>query len=218
MHGDRTSPKVRLALVHAIFMLRLGFRLATAPAFLKNVAKWQEIKPVATEKNASKITRRKRGFERASSLVSNRIRSASETRGFAVSRLLTHWADVVGPDIAAMSRPVNVNYGRGFGATLTLLTTGAQAPMLEMQKETIRERVNACYGYAAISQVRITQTAATGFSEGRVSFDHAPSSAPPKTPRPITPEATQAADGIADGSLREALERLGSNVMSNPKR
>ena len=161
-------------------------------------------------------TRRKRGFQRAASLVAGRVRAAGETRGFAVSRLLTHWAEVAGPDIARVCRPVDVSYGRSFGATLTLLTTGAEAPMLEMQKETLRERVNACYGYAAIQKIRITQTAATGFAEGRASFEPAPSTAPKLAP--ITPRALEAADGVADSELRAALERLGANVISKTKR
>ena len=162
------------------------------------------------------IKRRKRGFERASRLVSGRVRSASESRGFAVSRLLTHWADVVGLDIARVARPVEVSYGRGFGATLTLLTTGAEAPMLEMQKDAIRERVNACYGYAAIHKLRITQTATTGFAEGRVVFDPAPK--PAAKPAPVPESAVQAAKSVDNDELRSALERLGANVLSNPKR
>ena len=164
----------------------------------------------------SPTERRKRGFERAASLVQGRIRAAGESRGFAVSRLLTHWAEVVGPDIARTARPVDVSYGRGFGATLTLLTTGAEAPMLEMQKETIRERVNACYGYAAIAKVRITQTAATGFAEGRVVFDSTPKKTMPEAP--ITPEVSRSAAGVHDTDLRAALERLGANVLSHTKR
>jgi len=160
--------------------------------------------------------RRKRGFERASALAAPGIRSGGESRGFAVSRLLTHWAEVVGPDIARVARPVDVKYGRGFGATLTLLTTGAEAPMLDMQKDRIRDRVNACYGYAAIQKVRITQTAATGFAEGRAVFDHAPK-APPK-PAPIPAEVRQRAEDVKDGDLRAALERLGANVISHTKR
>ena len=162
--------------------------------------------------------KRRGGFKRAATLVQSRIRSAGESRGFAVSRLLTHWPDIVGPDIARAARPVEVTYGRGIGATLTILTTGAEAPMLEMQKETIRERVNACYGYAAISRVRLTQTAATGFSEGRADFDHAP-----KAPQQdIVPEAVQqkanaAASGVSDPSLRSALERLGTHILSDTK-
>lgn len=147
--------------------------------------------------------------------MNTQIRNASESRGFAVSRLLTHWAEVVGVDIARACRPVNVSYGRGFGATLTLLTTGAEAPMLEMQKDTIRDRVNACYGYKAIHKVRLTQTAATGFAEGRAQF--APAPKPQKT-EPETPiEVKQAAENVADDDLRLALERLGANVISQAK-
>ncbi len=162
--------------------------------------------------------RRKRGFERAASLVAGRVRSAGESRGFAVSRLLTHWAEIVGPEVASSARPVEISYGRGFGATLTVLTTGAQAPMLEMQKEKIRERVNACYGYAAIQKIRLTQTAATGFSDGQAVF------APIKADEdrsfadtPVPPAAAAAAKDVGNAELRAALERLGANVLSLKK-
>lgn len=165
--------------------------------------------------DGGQIKRRKRGFERASALAEGRIRTASETRGFAVSRLLTHWVEVVGPDIARVTRPVEVKYGRGFGATLTLLTTGAEAPMLEMQKETICNRVNACYGYAAIQNVRITQTAATGFAEGRAVFEPAPKEQ--RIEQHVEPKAAEAAKSVGDNDLRAALERLGTNVISHSK-
>jgi hypothetical protein len=158
-----------------------------------------------------------RGFERTASLVAPRIRAAGESRGFAVSRLLTHWPEVAGEDIAAICRPVEVSYARGgFGGTLTLLTTGAQAPMLEMQADRIRERVNACYGYAAISRVRITQTAATGFADGQADFSHAPAldPAPPTLSEAAMAQARVAADGVSDPGLRTALERLGGHVLS----
>ena len=162
------------------------------------------------------ITRRKRGFERASSLVAKRVRAGSESRGFAVSRLLTHWAEIVGPDIARMARPVEVTYGRGFGATLTLLTGGAHAPMLEMQKDKVRDRVNACYGYAAVQRIRITQTSATGFADGQAIFEPAPKRHPEQAE--ISPEARESAADVRDTKLREALERLGANVLSPAKR
>lgn len=155
-----------------------------------------------------------KGFTRTSSLLQTQIRKTSESRGFAQSRLLTHWAEIAGPDIAAMSRPVDVRYGRGgFGATLTLLTTGANAPILEMQKEALREKVNAVYGYNAISRIRITQTAASGFAEGQVSFEHRRAPKHPEAPV-IVPEAQQIASGVRDDGLRTALERLASNVYS----
>lgn len=161
------------------------------------------------------------GFARASKLLQGRIRKASESRGFAVSRLLTHWPEIVGADLAAMARPVDVRYGRGgLGATLTVLTTGAQAPMLEMARERLRERVNSAYGYNAIARVRITQTAATGFAEGQVNFQHRrPSVAPAPSPDPaqVARVRDQAAP-VSDDSLRDALERLGRNVLSKAGR
>ena len=160
-----------------------------------------------------------RGFKRTSQLLQERIRRASESRGFVQSRVLTHWAEIVGEDIAAIARPVEVSYGRqGFGATLTVLTTGAQAPMLEMQKEKLREKINAVYGYNAIARLRLTQTAATGFAEGQAQFDHGP--AQPKR-KNITPEikakAASAAAPVEDDGLRSALELLGKNILSKQK-
>lgn len=161
-----------------------------------------------------------KGFKRTSSLLAQRVRSASESRGFAQSRLLTHWAEVVGEDVAAVARPVEVSYARGgMGATLTLLTTGAQAPMLEMQKEQLRTKVNSVYGYNAIARVRITQTAATGFAEGQVEFQARPTTAPKTEPDDSTrAKAADTAAPIANTDLRDALERLAANVLTRAKR
>ncbi|MEX0310087.1 MAG: DUF721 domain-containing protein [Tateyamaria sp.] len=160
-----------------------------------------------------------KGFKRTASLLTRRIRQASESRGFAQSRLLTHWSEVAGSDIAEISRPVEVSYGRGgMGATLTLLTTGAQAPMLEMQKDQLRERVNAVYGYNAIARIRITQTAATGFEDGQVAFDHKPKETGPAQPAPAeTRAAEQVVAPVRDDTLRAALERLGAHILTKEK-
>lgn len=161
-----------------------------------------------------------RGFTRTSTVLQDRIRKATETRGFAQSRLLTHWAEIAGADIAAIARPVNISYGRGgFGATLTLLTTGAQAPVLEMQKERLRQTVNAVYGYNAISRIAITQTAASGFADGKVSFQHRKSSEEATPPDAATTQAARAlAAPVGDTSLRAALESLARNVLSRSQR
>lgn len=161
-----------------------------------------------------------RGFARTSNLLKTRIRKVSESRGFAESRLLTHWAEIVGTDFAAMARPVDVKYGRqGLGATLTVLTTGAMAPMLEMQKEALRERVNATYGYNAISRIRVTQTAPTGFAEGQVSFQHRKGPEQAAAPSPeIVKESEAAAAPVGDEGLRRALESLGRYVLSKSRR
>ena len=166
---------------------------------------------------AEQFRRRSRGLESAAGLIRDRIRAAGESRGFAVTRLLTHWAEVAGEEIAAMALPVRIGYGReGFGATLTLLTTGAAAPLLQMQLPTIRDRVNACYGYNAISRIVVTQTAPSGFAEGQVAF--APAARPATISDPaMRARASAISDGVCDETLRAALEALGERVLSRPR-
>ncbi|MGV8955987.1 MAG: DUF721 domain-containing protein [Cypionkella sp.] len=161
--------------------------------------------------------RRFRGFEATSGLLRDQIRKVGESRGFAVARLLTHWDEIAGPQMASITRPVKVGYGReGMGATLTLLTTGSNAPMIEMQKEQLREKVNGVYGYAAISRIILTQTAATGFAEGQAQFSHAPLAKSAPTPA-VKQEAATLAAPVKDDALRNALESLAQNFLTRRK-
>lgn len=153
--------------------------------------------------------RRGRGFRTAASLVESRIRDAGRAQGFSVMRLLTHWPEVVGEDLARISRPDKISHGRGLGATLTLVCRGAAAPLVQMQSSRIVEKVNACYGYAAISRVRIAQTAPDGFAEPQAAFRPAPTRGPA-----VDARASEMASDVADPGLREALRTLAGNVLS----
>jgi hypothetical protein len=161
--------------------------------------------------------RRLRGFEPASGLLQQRIREVGEKRGFAVTRLLTQWAEVAGADTARITRPVKIGYGReGMGATLTLLVSPAHAPMVQMDLPRLKDRVNAAYGYAAISRISLTQTAATGFSEGQAEFAPAPKRAAPIDPA-LLAEARDVAAPVHDDTLRAALEALAQNILTRRK-
>lgn len=160
-----------------------------------------------------------KGFKQAASLISKRVKEASETRGFAQVRLLTHWEEVAGKDTAKIAQPVKVTYNKtGLGATLTLICNGANAPFVEMEKEQIRIRVNSVYGYNAITEIKITQTAATGFSEAQAIFE---GSATPNNPSHL-PAASGASREAAqeivacirDAEFSRALEALAKNVLS----
>ena len=120
----------------------------------------------------SQRTSSTKGFKQAASLIAKCVKEASESRGFAQVRLLTHWEEVAGKDTAKIAQPAKVNFNKkGLGATLTLICNGANAPFVEMEKEQIRIRVNSVYGYNAITEIKITQTAATGFSEAQAIFE-----------------------------------------------
>ena len=161
------------------------------------------------------VKRRMRGFEKADGLLSSHVRKASEGRGFAVSRLVTHWSEVAGEEIAKVTRPIRVNYGRGgLGATLVLLVRGAMGPMIQAELPRLRDRVNAVYGYAAVSKIQLTQTAPTGFAEGQAEFQ------PKKAPKvPLEPDeksqvaGQRAAADVQDPELRLALSRMGAHIL-----
>ena len=157
--------------------------------------------------------RKPRGFAQAGSLVGDRLQIASERRGFALSRLLVRWAEIVGEDTARIARPLKITHGRSsLGGTLILLVPGAASTLIQMKSEAIRRAVNAAYGYPAIAKIRLTQTAPEGFALPDV----------PAAPPAPTPEDAAAARAVAEGThdpdLRAALEALGRAVHSRHRR
>ncbi|MEO1551746.1 MAG: DUF721 domain-containing protein [Pseudomonadota bacterium] len=147
------------------------------------------------------------GFAQTGGLLAKRIAGAAQARGFAQMRLVTQWAEIVGAELAALCTPERVSFGKGgMGGTLTVRTTGALAPAVDMSRETLRARVNTCYGYNAISRIRIQQVGHMGFAEPQRPFQPK-SQAPQATPR--TSRDTQA---VVDAELRAALELLGGHV------
>jgi len=172
----------------------------------------------------SRGARRMRGFEAAGGLLRDPIRKAGETRGFAVTKLLTHWAEVAGPDLAPLCRPVKISYGQGgLGATLTLLASGAAAPLVQMQIDRLREKVNAIYGYAAIARIRLTQTAAEGFGPGLAEAQRPFEGSNIAAPSPQALARARAVvdgltEGVGDDGLKTALDRLASNVLMRQTR
>ncbi len=158
-----------------------------------------------------------RGFTQAGGLVDSRIQKAGAARGFSQMRLLTHWEEIVGVEIARIAKPQKVSYARqGFGAKLTLLSKPAHAPELQMQLPRIKERVNASYGYSAIADIRITQSGeAMGFAEPETGFthDHPAPTLPPAKAEKLRAEVAE----VEDETLRALLESLGTNIMLTSK-
>ena len=178
---------------------------------------------------------KRKGFLQAGSLLEIGLRQSMAKRGFGESRVLTHWAEIVGADIARIAEPLKLNYPKdGFGADLVVLCVGANAPLVQMQIPDIIERVNSCYGYRAITRVKVTQTRG---KHGEVSVAHAAMSQ--SAPRGLVPsgfaeEATpfqhrtkadilrvskkqdmhRALSNVQNPALKTALESLGESVFS----
>ena len=157
---------------------------------------------------------RKHGFKIASVLLKKNIQKVSESRGFAQSRVLTHWSEIVGEEISSVSIPTKVSYKTdGLGATLTILTSGSSGPILEMQKEFIRTKINAVYGYNAVQKIKITQSSPLAL----IHKNENPQSVISKKNKPkveISTSLENAVNEIDDKNLRQALEELAINVFT----
>ncbi|MEO0681044.1 MAG: DUF721 domain-containing protein [Pseudomonadota bacterium] len=159
------------------------------------------------------LRRKGAGFLHASASAVRMLKEASARRGFAEPRILTDWDAIMGAALAPVCRPVKVSYaGKNFGATLVVLAEGPRAPEVQMLGPKIVERVNAHYGYRAVSRIRVVQTDARLPSRIR---DEGVSAAPrdghgsAAVENDIDPHAAAASAAATDPGLSAALARLG---------
>ena len=135
--------------------------------------------------------------------------AAFKRHGFASTEIVTHWADIVGAEIAAHSEPIKITWPRHSDAdesepaTLVLRCEGPAALEIQHLADVIVERINRFLGWRAIARIALRQAPLTR-------RDKRPQAAPPDAAaaRRIADSMT----GIADEDLRAALGRLGAAV------
>ena len=144
-----------------------------------------------------------------SQLVGKTIADAFARQGFASTGLITHWDEIVGPEIAAHAEPLRMNWPRKVHeddpepATLILRVEGPVALEIQHLSGVIIERVNRFFGFRAV---------------GRIAIRQAPLARRAAKPRPAPPDPAVIArlaasmTDIADDKLRDALARLGAVV------
>jgi hypothetical protein len=133
-------------------------------------------------------------------------------QGFASRELVTRWAEIAGPEVAAHSEPMKIQWPRPVDgqpqepATLVLRVEGPVALEIQHASDVILQRVNRFFGWSAV---------------GRLALRQAPLSRK-KSRKPAKPPA--AADvaklaetmrAIEDDDLRNALARLGASIKRN---
>ena len=145
-------------------------------------------------------------------LLNDVFADAYAKQGFAARELVTRWGEIAGPNIAAHSEPLKMQWPRPVEgqpqepATLVLRVEGPMALEIQHSSDVILERVNRFFGWSAV---------------GKLAFRQAPlsrSRRPPR-PRPPDPEAVAEVAGtlqsIEDDQLRDALARLGAAIKRN---
>ena len=132
-----------------------------------------------------------------------------KAQGFASAELIARWADIAGPDIAAHSEPLKINWPRAIGdatpepATMVLRVEGPAALEIQHLTAVILERVNRFFGWQAIGRLALRQAP--------LRRREAPT--PPPPPDPETAASIAATmPAIENDDLRQALARLGASI------
>jgi hypothetical protein len=145
-------------------------------------------------------------------LLSDVFSDAYAKQGFAARELVTRWTEIAGPEIAAHSEPIKMQWPRPVEgqpqepATLVLKVEGPMALEIQHSSDVILERVNRFFGWSAV---------------GRLALRQAPLSRRNKAARPPPPDPKTVAQiaetltEIEDEQLRAALARLGAAIKRN---
>lgn len=145
---------------------------------------------------------RRQGTTRLAPLIDRLTAPALRHRGLAAATVVQDWDRIVGPDLAAWTRPVRLTGAHDAnGGALSVRVPSARALELQHRAEQIIERINGYYGFRAVARIKLLQ--------GPVSRP-----APPPPPRdPAREQARLAAVAdMADGPLKDALADLARAV------
>jgi hypothetical protein len=166
-----------------------------------------------TRRPVGKPARTARGFVRAGGLIEAQVRVCAGKRGFVQARLRALWAEIAGPEFAAICAPLRLARARGpAGGLLTVAVSGPHAPQLQMLLPLLRERINMALGPGTVGRIQLTQ-AVHGFAE-----PPRPYAAEPPAPPAELGEMAERLSTIGDESLRTALETLARNVVSRSRK
>jgi hypothetical protein len=142
-------------------------------------------------------------------LLGGAINDVFARQGFASRELVTRWAEIAGPEIAAHSQPLKIQWPRPVEgqpqelATLVLRVEGPMALEIQHSSDVVLERVNRFFGWSAV---------------GRLALRQAPLSRPNRPKRPKGPDAAEIAKvsatltSVEDDNLKAALARLGASI------
>lgn len=132
-------------------------------------------------------------------------------RGLAYGPLMTEWASIVGPHLAARALPEKLVFPRGGARENAVLhVRAAPAFALEVQhlEPLIIERINGYFGYAAVARLKLVPAAPTAAALAKR----------PPVLRRLTAEEenrlTDATAAIADDDLRAVMERFGRTLLA----
>lgn len=156
--------------------------------------------------NTSNFTRRHRGPRPLADFVAPGISDLCGRAGFSVVEVVTHWDEIVGPDLAPRCIPLKLQWPReeGAAATLVVRVEGAYAIELQYAAGIVVERINAYFGWRCVGRLLLRQ--------GPVPQRHTPPPVPPKPDKATVAAVRHEIGAFEDEALADSLARLGALV------
>ncbi|MGO1118917.1 DUF721 domain-containing protein [Rhodovibrionaceae bacterium A322] len=153
-----------------------------------------------------------RGLTSAGRYARTLTKPALKKRSAAEAALVLDWEKIVGKDIASRSRPRKLTFPtrkERRAGHLTLLVDPAFALDLQHLSTQLMDRINSHFGFQLVARLLVHQGPLTSTSQS-----------PPKRLRQARPDdkkltkLNEDLQEVADDGLRQALERLGTSVLS----
>lgn len=149
-----------------------------------------------------------RPVRKLSELATGYLAETFKRQGFASTELVTRWADIVGPEIAAHAEPLKLQWQRTMEgeppqpATLVLRVEGPAAIEIQHQSGVLLERINRFFGWQAVGRLTLRQAP----------LKQRKTPTPPKADAEAAARVAATLTEVGDDSLRQALGRLGAAV------
>lgn len=153
-------------------------------------------------------TSRQAGAAPVGRLVLALLPPALRRRGLAAVAALADWPAIVGPELAARCRPIDLRFPRGEkGGVLELWASAATALELQHSAPVLIERINGFLGFRAVSRILIRQRPLASMAIAE------------PVPQPASSPDVEAAIAAATASLaheelRAALAALGRRLLA----
>jgi hypothetical protein len=145
-------------------------------------------------------------------LLSDVFSDAFAKQGFAARELVTRWAEIAGPEIAAYSEPLKMQWPRPVEgqpqepATLVLRVEGPMALEIQHSSDVILQRVNRFFGWSAVGRLALRQAPLSRRERPK----------PARAPDPAAvAKIAETLSAVEDEELRAALARLGASIKRN---
>lgn len=133
----------------------------------------------------------------------------------ALGRVVTHWKELVGPDMASRSAPAKIQYfkpkqaSEKARATLEIAASSADCAVLVYQKDIILQKLEHFFGDRWITDVKFVHVEPKNVAK------------PPRRTKTLTEDEknylSQVLEDVEDLDIKERLESLGKSILQEKK-